>query len=189
MKIFLRYQSSGTIYLLWLGVFYVNGGGQWTISDIVKTTNKDFFLAVLGAFPIGVILHQVSVNIKNCIVSKYLSGFDDFPNRVIPLCALEPNEKSCKSVEYYLDKISNLNSFYYARVDNGALAPLFAFITGLLVSPCWKKYFCFNAKPILVATILAAVLVAYLPRLNEEILYYSDRLKKLTECKKEKCDD
>jgi len=127
MKLFLRYQISGTTFLFWMAIFYC-GSDAKNLTNLVcnlPLLNDYIISAVALAMPIGVLIHQFSVLIKNWVVAKFFNEFSDFPNsELIALLSTKPTEQ----VKYYFDKVSNLNSFYYVRVDNGFLAPLMAWL-------------------------------------------------------------
>ncbi len=124
---------------------------------------------LISALPIGVIIHQISVLIKNCIISKFWKEFDDFPDYKIFIMSRNPSDFN----KYIYDKISNLNSFYYVRFDNGLLAPLLAWLT---------IYFSIKA-PInniwmIASIIIGVILISYIPRIKNEIKVYNRLLLK-----------
>lgn len=152
MKQFLRYQLSGTVYLLWIVIFYIGTYVEY-LDDLRKVlneflkTSKDSAFVVFGvaiAFPIGVIIHQFSVLLKNWVFSGKIFYWlfpEEFCNRIFPgkynvfsdspkkeLSRLFEAERE-KETTYILKRISNLNTFYYVRFDNGVLVPFLAWIT------------------------------------------------------------
>jgi len=77
------------------------------------------------------------------------------------------NADDTKQTEYCLERISNLNSFYYVRVDNGFLAP---FIAWLVVSVFMDRDI--SCIWILTAIIIGAITASYLKRISFEIKAY-----------------
>ncbi len=169
MKQFLRYQISGSVFIFWLIVFYF-GKDTSNTEELIKIIYAKIdgvksLQGLMSALPIGVIIHQVSVLIKNWVVGKCWKEFDDYPkkNRI--------NNQS-DDRRYILDKISNLNSFYYVRVDNGILAPLFAYI---VVNN--MMYISINSVWTSSAIIIGLILALYLTRIRKEIKEYNQMLK------------
>ena len=168
MKQFLRYQISGTTYLLWLVVF-IYGSDTASLVELTKLIHTEIqsikaLLGVVAALPIGVMIHQFSVLLKNFVFSKKGSVFNDFPikERVQKLNLDE------KRTVYILERISNLNSFYYVRFDNGLLSPLLA----------WFTVSCLMGRPIncvwpVTAAIIGLVTVIYIKRIHSEINEYN----------------
>lgn len=165
MKQFLRYQISGTVFLLWLVIFYY-GKKSTDLETLTMCIFNDLttiksLTGLLSALPIGVIIHQFSVNFKNWVVAPFCSEFSDYPNSEI----MKKQNDTCK---YCLEKISNLNSFYYVRFDNGLLAPLFAWlIVNLFTEGHTNWVWSF------LAILIGVVLIAYIPRLRKEIREYN----------------
>jgi len=196
MKQFLRYQISGSVFILWVAIFFFSSGGFDLISSmkihsseitkeisakfnkdeikdpggkkisfyhepILNSTKKGTEIEVVGdiegmsskflvksidgvdfpslatiflsvfifiAMPVGVLIHQFSVLIKNLLGKSFLfcKVLYDFPRNKEVLKLDFQCKKS--NVEYIFDRISSLNSFYYVRVDNGLWAPLFAWL-------------------------------------------------------------
>jgi len=169
LKQLLRYQISGTIFLLWLIVFYF-GIKESNFDSLIKSIfyNLDSIKTLTGfisALPIGVIIHQISVLIKNFIVAYFWEEFDDKPNKEILLNLCNKFEFN----KYILDRISNLNSFYYVRIDNGLISPLLSWII---------IFICFDGVThtlwTIIAVIIAIVLISYLPRIRKEIKIYNE---------------
>ena len=112
MKLFLRYQISGTVFIMWCVIFY-HGGKASCFQELLAISNiglsATLAVAIAIASPIGVLIHQLSVIIKNfCVANKY-RGLDDNPNN-IPIDL----DYSKDSNKYYLDHISSLNSCNYS---------------------------------------------------------------------------
>lgn len=129
MKQFLRYQISGMVFIFWLIIFYFGTSTSEPIKLIELLKNNysnnigiKSIIGLLSALPIGVVIHQISVEIKNWIVAQFISEFNDYPNE-------NRINSTSKMKDYILERISNLNSFYYVRFDNGILAPLLAYLT------------------------------------------------------------
>jgi len=173
MKQFLRYQVSGSVLIFWVLVFYY-GNSAANLSELVfcMQSNLSGIKVITGlasAIPIGVILHQFSVLIKNCVIAKIWSEFDDFPKKGVIL-KLNYDTKE-KSSQYCLERISNLNSFYYVRFDNGFLSPFVA----------WFVVFLFLGRSIhymwwISAVIIGVITISYIPKIYYEIKKYNDIL-------------
>lgn len=71
LKIWLRYQLSGTVYIAWFLIFYYSSNSY----DLTEITAKIFSLDVLKIFaagiPIGAIIHQFSVSLKNQVLGGW----------------------------------------------------------------------------------------------------------------------
>jgi len=181
MKQFLRYQISGMVFIAWLLIFYYSGISENfdfflnKIIDGVFFKNR-FFYGFIVALPIGVIIHQISVNIKNHIGAKLCKELDDFPQKryIKKLIKAKNKNKEIDKVEYtkyIFDKISNLNSFYYVRFDNGFLAPFLAFI---LIISCGYNI---SPIPVSIAISLGCIILYYIPtRICKEIKEYFSML-------------
>ena len=140
MKQFLRYQISGTVFLFWLLLFYFGRNSPDLIevskNILMKNDNIKTGLLFIAALPIGIFIHQFSVSLKNLLsyIFPCLKNFSDFPKE---------NNLNSKSPQkdYILERISNINSYYYVRIDNGLLAPFFAWlilkILGLETNMYW----------------------------------------------------
>ncbi|MCG5498645.1 hypothetical protein [Ectothiorhodospira variabilis] len=170
MKQFLRFQISGLTFMLWLVVFGV-GGRTEGFPDLVKTLygeaeNVKILAGVVAALPVGVLIHQFSVLFKNCVVGRFWSAFSDYPEYI-------DFSDRAEQKKYYLDKISNLNSFYYVRVDNGILAPFLAWFVGsVLVGGEVAQYLIYTA------ILTAIVTLAYIPRIHLEMQCLQNMLAK-----------
>jgi hypothetical protein len=170
MKQFLRYQISGMIFVLWLLIFYYSGDVNSFESFLSNLEKSNFFknetlYGFIVALPIGVIIHQISVNIKNHIFVKLCEELNDMPNEEV--IKLLDNEQT-KFIEYILEKISNLNSFYYVRFDNGFLAPFLAFILVVISGHS------INSIAVIMAIILGYIMLYYISRICKELkIYYS----------------
>jgi len=173
MKQFLRYQISGMVFILWLLIFYYSGENNSknfikAISDSILFTNKVFY-TFISALPIGVILHQISVNIKNHIFTKICPELDDWPKQIYIEKLIKREEVDIQEyIKYILDRISNLNSFYYVRFDNGFLAPFLAFVIIAFLG------YTINPITVIVAIVLGYTMLYYIPRICKELkIYYS----------------
>ena len=164
MKQFLRYQISGMIFVLWIVIFYYSGKSN-NVQEFIQCLEESNFLksealiAFVTALPIGVIIHQLSVSIKNHIIAKMCNELSDFP-------ILEEISKYDETKKYALDRISNLNSFYYVRFDNAFLAPFLAFL--IVISLGYK----INPIAIMIWIVLATAILYYIPRICREIQEY-----------------
>ena len=184
MKLFLRYQISGMVFIMWCVIFYhggktseFNGFFQEIKCSIeeIKDIKSLALILVAIALPIGVLIHQLSVVIKNLFVASKKFGvglkwteFDDHPNSMPVNIDYEKD-----SHKYFLKRISNLNSFYYVRVDNGVLAPLLAFFSVLPFSSGRVIFLL-----LLVAIVIGFVTVFYVGRIRTEIDIYRKKLEK-----------
>lgn len=177
MREILRYQISGSIYLIWVVIFYygvnaenLNELSKFLLKDL--SILKDSALVILGvaiALPLGVLIHQFSVLIKNWISSKICSDLSDLPRKEIILKLKEPENE--KITTYVLERISNLNTFYYVRFDNGILSPLLAWFTiscimGKEINTLWLIY----------ALVIAFFTCIYIIRICSEFETYNDIL-------------
>lgn len=157
------------VYVAWLVIFYYSSKCTDTQEFLHLIKNSKFLgneglIAFVSALPIGVIIHQLSVNIKNHIVAKLYSCevLDDSPKRKY-IRAIDDNTESTK---YILEKISNLNSFYYTRFDNGFLAPFLALIT------VYSFGYKINTIAVIVAIVLGVLMLYYIPRICKEMKEY-----------------
>lgn len=136
LKLLLRYQISGSVFIGWFLLFHYSvHSADW--ADMAKhIMDVTTLLTFIASIPIGAIIHQISVTIKNQIFGlcedSYLS---DSPMKKPTQNILEKYEKGCggEFVKYIDEKISRLNSFYYMRFDNGFLAPFISFILFLFI--------------------------------------------------------
>ena len=71
LKIWLRYQLSGSVYIAWFLIFYYSSNSY----DLADVASKIFALDVLKIFaagiPIGAIIHQFSVSLKNQVLGGW----------------------------------------------------------------------------------------------------------------------
>lgn len=168
MRQFLRYQISGMIFIFWLVIFYFGKDISEPIKllEQINTNYKEdiginSIIGLLSALPIGVIIHQISVEIKNLIIGKIFSEFDDFPNR-------ERINSNSEMKTYILERISNLNSYYYVRFDNGLLAPFLVWfvVINIIDKPINKIW-------IILSIIIGLILSVYIYRIKKEIEEYN----------------
>jgi len=168
MKQFLRYQISGMIFVLWIVIFYYSGKSN-NVQEFIQCLEESNFLksealiAFVTALPIGVIIHQLSVSIKNHIIARMCEELNDFPKEYK---IKQLNNENVEDIKYILEKISNLNSFYYVRFDNGFLAPFLAFI--VVISLGYK----INLIAVIICILIAVLLLCYIPRICREIQEY-----------------
>ncbi|MDX8384929.1 MAG: hypothetical protein R8M11_00255 [Gallionella sp.] len=168
MKQFLRYQISGTIFILWIVIFFY-GENAKNLNELMKLLllNLENWRIIAGlviTMPIGVLIHQLSVLIKNLIVSKIWDEFNDFPKRN---SILKLSNRKIESIQYCLERVSNLNSFYYVRFDNGFLSPVIAWLfvdvfMGRDTSCTWE----------LTAIFIGMITMIYLIRIHSEMKEY-----------------
>jgi len=175
MKQLLRYQISGMVFIGWLVVFYFGSQTEDFVSFIVKIQNTDLnkliFSGLLSALPIGVFIHQISVLLKNCILSRFRPEFSDFPRSCI-IDALKPDNNT-DSTKYILEKMSNLNSFYYVRFDNALLAPFLSFIISIYLFDVSVKDI---YSELFFSIFIAIVVCFFLVRISHELIWYQDKL-------------
>lgn len=80
-----RYQLSGSIFIGWFLVFYYSSNSA-SFSDIATKISAlpiaNLFSAVAAGIPIGTIIHQISVSIKNQILGK-LFGLELFVDSMV----------------------------------------------------------------------------------------------------------
>jgi len=85
MKQFLRYQISGTVFIIWCVVFFF-GKDSDNLHELIQSVtpylgNMKIIVGLAVAMPIGVLIHQFSVLIKNWIVSQKWDEFSDLPKK------------------------------------------------------------------------------------------------------------
>ncbi|GEM_PF-6921819 len=181
MKQFLRYQISGTTFILWSVIFFY-GENAKNLNDLMcllykNLENLSIIAGLATAMPIGVLIHQLSVLIKNWIVSKIWDEFNDFPKKE-SIKKLENGKK--ESIQYCLERVSNLNSFYYVRFDNGFLSPVIAWLVvdvfmGRDTSCIWE----------LTAIIIGMITMLYMKRIHSEMKAYQNLIISITNAKTE----
>jgi len=167
MKQFLRYQVSGMTFIFWIILFHY-GSYTTNLPEILELLTKSFsnkmllksLIGLFSAMPIGVMIHQVSVMCKNWCVSYLIREFNDYPRRDMILSKSDVKD-------YIIERISNLNSYYYVRVDNGIMAPLFAYI---IVEYVMSESI--NGIWIFASIIIGLVLTSYLIRIKKEMNEY-----------------
>lgn len=177
MKQFLRYQISGSVFILWVIIFYVTGdyNGSVLVSNFrpyIGTINI-FTLGLAIALPIGVLIHQLSVLLKNYVFGKVnqfnLSELSDYPDKIVINKFSDTAGKNNDKVNYCLERISNLNTFYYVRFDNGVLAPFLSIIfTYMVLNTSIRPQFLFACVAI------GFITIAYIKRIPAEIIIYKD---------------
>ena len=184
MKQFLRYQISGMVFLFWVLMFYYSGISD-NLNDFIdkftdgKLFKNEFVYTLIAAMPFGVIIHQISVSIKNHIIAKMCKELDDFPQKNYFRNLIKTGKKYSKKeidkieyTKYILEKISNLNSFYYVRFDNGFLAPFLAFIVVIASGNS------VNNIVVVIAITLGYIMLYYIKRICEELKFYINILSK-----------
>lgn len=181
MRVLLRYQISGSVFIGWFLLFHYSvHSADW--ADMAKQImDVTTLLAFVASIPIGAIIHQIAVTIKNQIfgLCKY-SYLSDSPMKKPTKAILEfyqskkNNDEKTKEISlefltYIKDKISNLNSFYYMRFDNGFLAPLLAYFLFLTVNKIIKPEYYFNAIVIGIIFLLVIFILSCLRWLCRKI--------------------
>lgn len=165
MKQFLRYQISGTTFIIWVLVFKESIGSQTPLELFEKIFlySGEHWLLIFLAMPLGVLIHQFSVVLKNCVIGKFCKCFTDYPLGLRNVLNIELSKRE----SYFLERISNLNSFYYVRVDNALIAPLLAYLSVLYVVKDSPSRF-----TSLLAILISALTLPYLIRICQEIKAY-----------------
>lgn len=171
MKQFLRYQISGMVFIFWVIIFYFGTSASEPIKliEVLKNNYSNnigikSIIGLLSALPIGVVIHQISVEIKNWLVGRCISEFNDFPNE-------NRINSTSEMKDYILERISNLNSFYYVRFDNGILAPLFAYLTVVnIIDSSIHSIWIWSAL------VIGFILALYFIRIRNEIKKYNQIL-------------
>lgn len=139
LKMLLRYQISGSVFIAWFLLFHYSVHSADFADMATKIMDISSLATLVMAIPLGAIIHQFSVTIKNQIFGlceeSYLSDSPmKKPTRAIlnyyanNLTGDDSKEINLEYLKYIQEKITNLNSFYYMRFDNGFLAPLLASI-------------------------------------------------------------
>ncbi|WBE25076.1 hypothetical protein [Denitrificimonas caeni] len=96
MKHFLRYQISGMVFIGWVLILYIATHHGFSTESL-----KSFFIqkynfalgGLLTALPIGILIHQLSVLIKNWFMTYISDVFSDFPKKYYLDSFDEPNSK------------------------------------------------------------------------------------------------
>lgn len=191
MKQFLRYQISGMVFVGWVIIFYLGAFPQYPLDtrSISEYTLGGFFTAL----SIGVMIHQLSVLIKNSAIVNIPTLFISFLNSSLIPLSDHPKDLKIKALikkntdgnldhteyaKYILERISNLNSFYYVRFDNGFLAPILALMFVIFVLKIELQKI---AHEITIMFVIAIIILAYIPRIINELERYRDELKKSNE--------
>jgi len=183
MKQFLRFQISGTTFYIWLFIFLFGIPDKDGIQELILnikdgTTDENKYLtgyiafAVASALPVGTIIHQLSVLIKNWVLVKLfcLDSLSDKPYKN----AIERISPASPKIDYILERVSNLNSFYYVRVDNGILAPLIAWIAVCIFADRTPENYG-------IAITIGAITSIYLYSIYKELGEYRDMLNYIKE--------
>lgn len=183
MKQFLRYQISGMVFIAWVVICYAAMqetsflvGMKRLLSDINTAGIERLALGgLITALPVGVLIHQLSVLIKNWFFACLFKEISDFPKKAY---FKHLDGVNSKKAEYILEKISSLNSFYYVRFDNGLLAPLLS----LLFSYHFFGFKVLKHCCVLWVMFCIGMLTAiYIIQIYREMQWYFDKLDKLAE--------
>jgi len=175
MKQFLRYQVSGMVFILWIIIFYYGSKTDNTLDllrIIVKTDINLPLSGLVSALPIGVLIHQLSVVLKNCVVAKIPFG-EHFSDHPVTFAVDGLYSEKQEYTKYLLERVSNLNTFYYVRVDNGLLAPLLACFFCICFLGLELRNICSET---VMAVLITIVTLSYLPRISQELKYYQGKL-------------
>lgn len=157
------------VFILWIFIFYSSGLSN-NIHEFIDYFQENIFLnKIIGGFifatPFGIIIHQISVMIKNYISVKICKELDDSP---------KDNQKAFSEnmeyTKYILERISNLNSFYYVRFDNGFLAPFLALLLVVGVGYNVSKF------AVIIFLIICMTLLMYISRICKEMKQYNELL-------------
>lgn len=181
MKILLRYQISGSIFIGWFLLFHYSVHSADLADMATKIMDISSLASLIIAMPIGAIIHQFSVTIKNQIYggTKGLFGegcyqlLSDSPKKDPTRLILEKYKNEREFVQYISDKISNLNSFYYMRFDCGFLAPLLALILFITIN-----YHCIDK----IILIFISFLIMFMPTLFYVLYHESKSFVRLLLC-------
>ena len=115
MKQFLRYQVSGMVFIIWIIIFYYGSKTDNTLEllrTIVKTDVNLPLSGLVSALPIGVLIHQFSVVLKNWAFSK-VPGWQHFSDHPATIAVHGLYSEKQEYTKYLLERVSNLNTFYY----------------------------------------------------------------------------
>jgi len=170
------------VFFIWIFIFYYSGQANDShefLNFFIADTNFEKIIGgIASALPLGVFIHQISVSIKNHIIGKLCTELDDFPKSYL-IEKLKSKDTvdtvNIEYVKYILERISNLNSFYYVRFDNGFLAPFLAFITILAFG------YSIHCIAIVSFIVVAVILLSYLPRICKELKKYTQLIKSVKE--------
>lgn len=160
----LRYQISGSVFIAWFLLFHYSVHSADFADMATKIMDISSLATLVMAIPLGAIIHQFSVTIKNQIFGlceeSYLS---DSPMKKPTRTILDGYKKASDKeyVKYLDEKISKLNSFFYMRFDNGFLAPLLAFSLFFVTSDLNFAYIC-NALAIYIVLIIVLIGIYYI---------------------------
>lgn len=145
-KMVFRYQLSGGIFIIWFLAFYFSAHSE-SFSDIfssaVSLETTQLITAFIAGIPIGAIIHQLSISIKNQILGRlfnlpyFIDSMVDDARLTDNIAAKYTNIYDSSIIDSKITsthkKMSALNTFYYLRFDNGFLAPVLAYIAFYLV--------------------------------------------------------
>lgn len=161
------------VFILWIFIFYYSGLSN-NVDEFIEHF-RDYKIigsSLIVAILFGVIIHQISVMIKNYITVGICKEFDDFPKN-----HQEAFKENPEYTKYILMRISNLNSFYYVRFDNGFLAPVLALILIVVAGYDVSKF------AMMIFLIVSTILLSYIHRICQEMKKYNELLNKSTEQK------
>lgn len=169
MKLFLRYQLSGTVLVSWwlLFLYYADKSKFCEIQEFILSKNiLGVVFGALALYPLGAFVHQVSVLLKNYLIGRYFfESFNDFPHVEVKVVLNNGKRKldfdRCK---FLFEKLSDLNSFFYVRYDMGFVAPLMAFLGTII----FVEVPSFDLVWVVILLVWSAGLLIYMGRLAQE---------------------
>lgn len=91
---------------------------------------------------------------------------EHFSDRPDTFAAYGLNSDNYEYTKYLLERVSNPNSFYYVRVDNGLLAPLLAWIFCIVLLDLEVSRISSEAS---LVVLIVVVTLCYLPRISQEL--------------------
>lgn len=177
LKLLLRYQISGSVFIGWFLLFHYSvHSADW--ADMAKQImDVTTLLTFVASIPIGAIIHQFSVTIKNQVYgsSRGLLGEGCYPllsdspmvNPTNTILKGYKNNDTRDFTKYIDEKISKLNSFYYMRFDSGLLAPLLAFIL----------FFFINYEHVKMFSLFFSVILVLIPTVQYLAYFYRNKSK------------
>lgn len=174
MKQFLRYQISGMVFVGWSMILFYTNQCLGSFSETIICIGKSDLSVVgglLSAAPIGVIIHQFSVLLKNWVFARFIPQLSDSP-KGMNIVGLKNNVQQ-EYTKYVLEKLSNLNTFFYVRFDNGLLAPGLALIFSYWV---FQLNWIYIDLVVLAMFLVGVITFSYAYRISSELKIYLNML-------------
>ena len=204
MKQFLRFQISGLTCMFWVILFLLP---YLDVGKLIEIGEGKAITALIGlvtlALPLGTIIHQISITVFSPFRDRRFCNRRSVLNDLKQLAtSLEVTNKDRKNqcllvlhqgiriswkdsdvekdldVEYLREEVSNRYSYYYVRIDNGLLAPVFAVLIFCLL----KHYLQSSHKELFLldptlaiwvipvaATVICLLVLLYIPALLKEV--------------------